>query len=113
MQHSRTQPCRHNVTLAQKAWVGGERVGVGAMPWPVKEIPFLHLLGLGGTRERGQRRRVSIGATHENVAYLRGELSPFRFIFALAKESVIQDKMIYMWTEKCRQESWHSVIDSL
>ena len=73
--------------------MGRKGVGVVAMPWPVKEIPFLHLLGLGETRERGQRRRVSIGATHENVAYLRGELSPFRFIFAWAKESVIQDQM--------------------
>ena len=70
------------ITLPSEG-LGRRRVGVGAMPWPVKEIPFLHLLGLGETRKReGSGGGVSMDAAHEHVAYLRGELSPFRFIFA-------------------------------
>ena len=65
----------YNVTLGRHGVGQSRRVGVGAMPCPVKEIPFLHLLGLGETRER----KGGIGAAHKHVAYLRGELSPIHF----------------------------------
>ena len=57
-----------------------------------------------------------MGAAHEHVAYLRGGLGPFRFIFAWAKESVIQDKIKYDPKSSVIMilalKSWHLAIDS-